>query len=69
MRTKSNTLIILSYTYIRLALYSEGVAEASQIFLRGTFYHNYLAMSNTADVISDKPSSDRSPSGVSPDNP
>jgi hypothetical protein len=32
----------------------EGVAEASQILLL-TFYQNYLAMSNTADVTGGKP--------------
>jgi hypothetical protein len=39
---------------IPLTLYPEGVAEASQIFLRGTVYQNYLPMRNTtADVTSD----------------
>jgi hypothetical protein len=33
----------------------KGVAEASQIFLQDTYYQNYLAVSNTADVTSGNP--------------
>jgi hypothetical protein len=33
---------------------SVGVAEASQIFVRDTFYQNYLAMRNAADMTGGK---------------
>jgi hypothetical protein len=42
------------HTYIPWFI-PEGVAEASQIFLRDTFYQHYLAVRNTADVTSGKP--------------
>jgi hypothetical protein len=44
-----------AYAYIPLTLYPRGVAEASQIIFISTFYKNYLAMRNTADVTSGKP--------------
>jgi hypothetical protein len=49
------------HTYIHTyqsRLVPEGVAEASQIFLRDhTFYQNDMAMRNIKDVIGGKPSS------------
>jgi hypothetical protein len=43
------------YTY-HSRFIPEGVAEASQIFFGDTHvYHNYLAMSNTADMTGGKP--------------
>jgi hypothetical protein len=42
-------------TYIPLTPDPEGVAEASQSFLRDTFYQNDLAMMNTPDVAGGKP--------------
>jgi hypothetical protein len=43
-----------SYTYHSRFIPGR-VAESSQIFLTPTFYQNYLAMSNTADVTGGKP--------------
>jgi hypothetical protein len=46
---------IVLHTY-RSRFIPEGLAEASQIFLRDAHvYQNYLAMSKTADVTGDKP--------------
>jgi hypothetical protein len=44
------------HTYIPLTVKLEGVAEASQIFLRDALRSlRYLVMSNTADVTGGKP--------------
>jgi hypothetical protein len=43
------------HTYIPLTLYPRRIFRAYQIFLKmPTLYHNYLAMSNTADVTGGK---------------
>jgi hypothetical protein len=38
------------HPYIHATLYPRFLTEVSQIFLQDTFYQNYLAMMNTADV-------------------
>jgi hypothetical protein len=54
MLTIFPTVFIYIHTY-HLRFILEGAAETSQIFLRDTFYQNYIAMSNTAYVTGGKP--------------
>jgi hypothetical protein len=53
-----NRFIFVNYLFIHThhsRFIPEGVAEESQIFETPTFYQNYLAMRNNADVIGGKP--------------